>query len=212
MKNSCRKTLLFFGLFYFAILSYGQDTKVIFPERVSTFREFLLDSLPKGTPWFYKSNSAQQKEEMKRILNKAVPLKFYKPYCLIKLIYWNPAAGYPGSVMHDYRVLYNPKKNEFELSSLQWIKNYRHRSRLEIDKLSPSDIQSYIEEFVSLIPRLDNYGFDVIKIVAEKPLHIRVVYDNINHKRDKPIDEVMIFDVDGVIIKSRLLESLNGRW
>ena len=112
MKIS-KKTLLFFGLFYFAILSYGQNTNAILHEQVSTFREFLIDSLPKETPWFYESNSAQQKEEMKRIIKKAVPLKFFEPYYLIKLIHWNPAAGYPGSVMHDYRILYNPKRNNF---------------------------------------------------------------------------------------------------
>ena len=212
MKISSKKTLFFFCLFYFAIFSYGQGTNLVFQEQVSTFREFLLNNLPKGTPWFYKSNTAQQKKEMKQIIKKAVPLKFFKPYYLIKLVYWNPAAGFPGAVMHDYRVLYDPKKNKFELSSLQWIKNYRHRSRLEIDKLSLPEIQSYIEEFVSLIPRLDNYGFNVIKIVAEKPLHIKVIYDNINLRRDKPIDEIIIFNVDGVIIKSKMLESLKGHW
>ena len=212
MKIASKKTLLFFCFFSFTLFSHGQDANAISQEQVCAFQKFLLDSIPEGTPWFYKSNSAQQKEEMKRIIKKAVPLKFFEPFYLIKLIHWNPAAGFPGSVIHDYRVLFNPEKNKFELSSLQWIKNYRHRSRLEIDKLNLPEIQSYIEEFVSLIPRLDNYGFNVIKIVAEKPLHIKVIYDNINLRRDKPIDEIMIFNVDGVIIKSKMLESLKGHW
>ena len=210
MKINSKKTLLFFCLFYFAIANQGRGMSFIFQEQVSTFREFLLNSLPKGTPWFYKSNNAKQQKQMKRILKNAVPLKFFKPYCLIKLIHWNPAAGFPGSVMHDYRVLYNPKENKFELSSLNWINNYRQRSSLEIDKLSPQDIQSYIEELVSLIPRLDCFGFNVVKIIIEKPLHVKVFYDNMHNRRSKPIEvpktDIIIFNVNGVIIKSGLLE------
>jgi len=210
MKIYSIKIFLFISLFYFFTPGYGQETKAVINDQIGNLRQFLLNNLPEGTPWYYKSNNEQQKIAMKRLIEKSVPLKYFKPYRLIKLIYWNPAAGFPGSVMHDYRVLFHPEKNQFIMSSIQLIKNHRQNSPLDISKLEISEIQNYIEEFVSLFTLLDNYGFNITKIAVEKSLHVSIVYEKTRSTHKKQINEIMIFDEKGVLLKSKLMECLKG--
>lgn len=210
MKFYYIKIIIFISLFYFFIPGYGQDTNKVINDQIVILRQFLLKNLPEGTPWYYKSNNKQQKIAMRRLIEKSVPLKYFKPYRLIKLIYWNPAAGFPGSIIHDFRVLFHPEKNQFVMSTIQRIKNHRQNSPLDISKLDLSEIQNYIEEFVSLFTLLDNYGFNITKIAVEKPLHVSIVYEKTRSTHKKQINEIMIFDDEGVLLKSKLLECLKG--
>ena len=114
---------------------------------------------------------------MTRLLKDAVLLEYFYPYYLIKLVYWNPVAGYPGSVMYDYRILYDPKTNSFIHSSLDWIKDHRHKFPLKIEELKPLEMQSYFEEVVSIIHLMDSFGFKVLSTVVEKPFQMKIVYN-----------------------------------
>jgi hypothetical protein len=178
-------------------------------EVVEVLRGFLVRSLPENSTWQFKSGTRAQLEGLKKYLHNAVKLKYFGPWRLISLVRWSEKAGYPGYVTEDHRVLFNPETQEFVLSSLQWVNTHRKAHPVKISGLGPDEIGSYLAEVVSVIPRLDNFGFRIEKVEVEAPLTVKITYDPRANRGAAsyrgPRQDVIEMGPDGSIRKSRLL-------
>lgn len=138
-------------------------------------------------------------------------MRFFAPWKRITLTKWSGAAGYPGLVTEDRRILYDPGKKEFALGSLEWVNQFRKSKPISVERLGPGDLKAYLREIVSVIPYLDAFGFSIKEIAVEAPLRVRFRFDSranrLPEKKNKLPEEVVEFNPDGSIKKSKLLES-----
>jgi hypothetical protein len=180
------------------------------PDEVEAFRKYLVESLPKNSSWQYRSGTRAQRKELRRHLLNSVELKFFGSWRLIPLVNWSGRAGYPGLVTEDRRILFDPKAKKFVLGSLEWVNGYRKAHPIPVSGFDPDQFKSYLAEVVSVIPRLDCFGFSISKIEIEAPLRVRITYDPMakraSGRRKGPKQEVIELNPDGSIKKSKLLE------
>ena len=147
---------------------YGQGEKNM--EAAQKLRQFLEDNVSADSP--LKADDQFARNELTRLdhLEYARPLKYFEPLLLVCIIHMDPLAGNPGLVLEDIRIIYDPQKTSFVISSLKWINAFREKNPLNISSLLPDELENYIKELVSLLPGADRWGFEVRELEEVSPL------------------------------------------
>ncbi len=126
--------------------------------------ELIRKELPAEASILADSNIARSQLERTDKLEYAVELKHFAPFKLVKVRYMDPAAGPPGIVLDDLRVLYHPELGRFAVASLDWVRDHRTAHPLDVTKLDDEALIAYILELVALVPRADRWGFAISEL------------------------------------------------
>jgi len=171
---------------------------------VDNLHQLLLQAAV-NTPWHFRSKTRTQKAAMRKMIKDATPLAHFMPYRLIRLIQWNPAAGYPGIVTADLRVLYDPEAQTFVSSNVDWNAVYRAQHPIDVGALSPVERRSYIAELVSMVSGRDHRGFTPVEVSAvdatpPTPGVYKVIYKPGRPPGGGQAEAVVEFDVNGAVL------------
>lgn len=123
--------------------------------------QVIRNAAPEGSPLLAETEVARAQLERTDRLSHATELVHFPPYRLVAVRYMDPAAGPPGVVLEDLRLLYYPALGQFAVASLAWVADYRRTRPIDVTKMSDEALTAYITELVSLVPRADRWGFVV---------------------------------------------------
>ena len=187
----------------------GADQRTIDDRTLSAFHAFLLQRASEHSPWYYKSANAAQRKSMQHLLSGSVPLEYFPPYRLIRLVHWSPSAGPPGVVTDDLRVVYDPDQRIFVEPSISWINGFRKGSPLDLSKFAPDAVSRYVLELAGMTRRLDVYGFTIARIVREGELAFSIdfVLSRQLTRGATMMHDRIVFAPDGGIAEARFLSS-----
>lgn len=186
------------------------DTPTITDEDRAAFTRYLKKVLPKNSP-MRKPGISRMQLNRTDYLDHGTPLRFFEPWVLVPVTYWDPAAGAPGRVLEDLRILWNPKTGRFRQSSLAWTEAFRKKHPLEVRAMSDEDIAYYLMELVHLVPRADRWGFRIESLSRRRPqgLDFEVAYAEpreMNTFGDGPTKTLIRLGPDGAVATFKFLQ------
>ncbi|MDF1565980.1 MAG: hypothetical protein P1V51_23295 [Deltaproteobacteria bacterium] len=154
----------------------------------------------KGTPWHFVSGTEQQKAAMRKMVAEAPALKYFPGYRLIRLIHWNPAAGYPGSVSADLRIVQHRVSGLCHAPTPEWIATFRKAQPLDVDAMSDAERAAYLSELVSLTTLRDHRGFAVKSLEKLGPRRYRLRHVSKHPMGPRVLEETLEFDPNGAVL------------
>jgi len=188
--------LLLSVLAYSAGAAWARSGPASTPNPVAALRSYLAEHA-QGTQWHFVSGTRAQVKAMEKMVRDAAPLPSFAPHRLIKLVSWHPAAGYPGMVTADLRIVFDPERVELANSSVEWIARFRAQHPVKVDAMTDAQRKAYLAELVSMIPRRDSWGFKVVSMKRTEANTYQVTYEPV-HPISKPRGETTVeFDDNG---------------
>ncbi len=179
----------------------------------AALQAFLQKSLSPGSPLRAKDPLTRAQLRRDDRLARSRPLEFFPPYRLIKVTYWNPAAGAPGQVMDDLRILWDRKRGRFKVGSRAFLSAHRKAHPLKVVDFEVARMKRYVEEIFLILPWVDRWGPRIKKLEVSRPVRVRLTLKEISRMDDFTPDgrqDLIQFRPNGDVRSSRFLDQERG--